>query len=681
MPRTSPAPSSRPISRPLLALVAMLLAVLGPALAYAQPDKSGKGLDLFALTGAPADPVTVSVTPSSDTLRPGGRLVLAVTLDHQPGWHSHTSDPNPPASWDFEAIPTVVKVSGPEGMLQGRIQWPEEHVITADLGGTGTPEPYAVYEGAATAFVPIQIPADARGTLDVTVAVGYQACDDTTCDRPQNETFTVSLTIDPAAPETPAVVTPPFDQFDAAAGYATLEAAGEPASTQASGGTDAAAATDDNKFAAAATRSLIAIGLLAAVGGFVLNLTPCVLPVIPIKVMTLVKHGGESRARTIGLGVWMALGVVAFWVAMGIPMAFISKGLDPSRLLFGNWWVTLAIGLVIAFLGVGIMGLFAINLPKAVYAVNPKADSPHGSFLFGVMTAILGLPCFGFVAGGLLAGAATMSALQIMTVFGGLGVGMALPYLVLAAFPQLLDRIPRTGPASELVKQVMGLLMFAGAAFFIAVGLNTLIRERPWLASNMSWWAVALFVAIAGAWLTLRTFQISKKPLPRVFFTVVALAGTLAFGWVAADFTSHAKTEYLARPTTGHSDEYTAGAWNEYTPARFEKALADGKVVMVDFTADWCINCKAYKRLVLDRDPVLSRTQAQDVVVFEADTTSKTDPANDLMEDLGITGIPHLAIYGPGLDQPLLSNNASAGEVLRRLNQAAGTQPTTSASR
>ena len=107
----------------------------------------------------------------------------------------------------------------------------------------------------------------------------------------------------------------------------------------------------------------------------------------------------------------------------------------------------------------------------------------------------------------------------------------------------------------------------------------------------------------------------------------------------------------------------------------------NGKVVMVDFTADWCINCKAYKRLVLDRDPVLTRTQAQDVVVFEADTTSKTDPANDLMEDLGITGIPHLAIYGPGLDQPLLSNNASAGEVLRRLNQAAGTEPTASASR
>ena len=673
--------SLRPVLGPLAHILCLVLALLvGAQTTLAQPERPDKSFGDFGFGAAPAAPVTVRVEPSASTLTPGGRLVLAVTLDHQPKWHSHTSNPQPPESWDFDAIPTVIKVAGPDGLLQGRIQWPEEHVITADLGGTGTPEPYAVYEGTATAFVPIQLPADAGGAIELTKSVSYQACDDTTCDRPQNETFTVFLTIDPTAPETPAVVTPPFDQFDAAAGYATLATATEPGTSETQGGADTADTSGLIEFKSAASRSLLALGFLAAVGGFVLNLTPCVLPVIPIKVLTLVKHGGESRARTIGLGVWMALGVVAFWVAMGVPMAFISKGLDPSRLLFGNWWVTLAIGLLIAFLGVGIMGLFTINLPKAVYAVNPKADSPHGSFLFGVMTAVLGLPCFGFVAGGLLVGAATMSAAQIMSVFGGLGVGMALPYLVLAAFPKLLDRIPRTGPASELVKQVMGLLLFAGAAFFIAVGIYTLILERPWLATNMKWWGAVLFIALAGLWLVFRTFQISKKPLPRVFFTIVAVAGSLSFGWFAADSTASSKATYLARAATGESDEYVAGAWNDYTPARYEKALADGKVVMVDFTADWCINCKAYKRLVLDRDPVLSRIQRDDVVVFEADTTSKTDPANDLMDDLGIAGIPHLAILGPGLASPLLSNSASGSEVVSRLDRAAG-NPSTSASR
>ncbi len=654
-------------------LIALLTVLSVAPIALAQPDKSGKSFSGFSSAAASEDPVTVSVEPSRTTVAPGGRVVIAVTLDHQPGWHSHTSEPKPPESWGFDATPTVVSVKGPDGLQQGPIQWPEEYIITADLGGTGTPEPYAVYDGAATAFVPLQLPPDARGTVELTVKVGYQACDDSTCDRPQNETFTVSLTVDEAAGTDPDLAGGLFDGFDADAGFASLAAAG---GAPADGGSEPAIGSDedpDGTVAESAADGLLIVGFLAAaLGGLVLNLTPCVLPVIPIKVMTLVKHGGEHRGRTLMLGFWMALGVVAFWLAMGVPMAFISKGLDPSRLLFGKWWITLAVGLIIALLGVGIMGLFTINLPKAVYAMNPRADSPHGSFLFGVMTAVLGLPCFGFVAGGLLLGAATMSALRIMTIFGGLGVGMALPYLVLAAYPQLLNRIPRTGPASELVKQVMGLLMFAGAAFFVAVGLYTLILERPWLATNMKWWGVVLFIGLAGGWLVLRTFQISKRPLPRVFFTVVALAGTLGFGWFAFDSTTLAKTEYLARAQVEGTDGYTLDAWNHYTPARFARAIADGRVVMVDFTAEWCLNCKAYKRAVLDREPVLSRVAAGDVVRFEADTTSDADPANEFMAELGIIGIPHLAIFGPGITSPLISRSATGAELVRRLDRAAG---------
>src|SRR5262249_30000328 len=136
--------------------------------------------------------------------------------------------------------------------------------------------------------------------------------------------------------------------------------------------------------------------------------------------------------RALTLGIWMALGVVAFWVAIGIPMAFFSA-IDPSQLIFGTWWVTFCLGLIIGAMGLGIMGMFTIQLPQRAYMINPKADTPFGSFLFGVMTAVLGLPCFGFVAGGLLAGATTMPTAAIMTVFLGLGLGMAIPYLILSA--------------------------------------------------------------------------------------------------------------------------------------------------------------------------------------------------------------------------------------------------------
>ena len=674
-----------------LCLLGLALIAVGAAPASAQPAKAGKGL---TGSGQPSrnGPVEVSVEASDAAVAPGGWVVVAVTLDHEPEWHAHTNDPQLPPSWEetgFAAIPTTIEVTGPAGIAIGQIQWPEAHAILLDLTGSGTPEPYEVFEGRAVAFVPVRIAGDgAAGATELQVEVGYQACDATTCDRPQKESYAVPLTIDPAGPTMPTLSVGDFTGFDpahltVAAGTAGPDAAQEGVGE---GGTPAAAGGDEVPTVetgggptffgipvpGGGIIGLVGLGIVGAIGGLVLNLTPCVLPVIPIKVMTLVKHGGEHRSRTLVLGAWMALGVVAFWVAIGLPMAFLNSALDPSRFIFGNWWVTLGLGLLIAFLGVGIMGLFVINLPKSVYAVNPKADTAHGSFLFGVMTAVLGLPCFGFVAGGLLAQAATMPASQIMAVFGGLGVGMAAPYLVLAAFPQLVGRIPRTGPASELVKQVMGLLLLAAAAFFFAVGIHTLIAERPWMATNMKWWGAVVFIAAAGLWLTLRTFQITKRPGRRAVFTLLSLAGTLGIGWFAADSTADSKARHLALATTEGTSDYVQGVWNHYTPARFEKAIADGKVVVVDFTAEWCINCKAYKRTVLDRDPVASRLARADVVTFEGDTTSNTDPSNALMEELGLTGVPQLVIWGPAIDTPLVSNNAPPGEVVRRVDQAAG---------
>ena len=219
----------------------------------------------------------------------------------------------------------------------------------------------------------------------------------------------------------------------------------------------------------------------------------------------------------------MAIGVVAFWAGIGIPAALFTAAADPSR-IFGIWWLTLGIGLLIALMGVGIMGLFTIQLPAAAYAVNPKADTAWGSFLFGVMTGVLGLPCFGFVAGALLAGSATLPPATIMIIFTSMGVGMAAPYLVLAAKPSLVERIPRTGPASELVKQVMGLLLLAAAAYFIGSGLIALVIDYPYLAKQLHWWVVAL-CAVLLVWL-------ADKDLRFVECAVLAL-GLLVFFWLA----------------------------------------------------------------------------------------------------------------------------------------------------
>jgi len=431
---------------------------------------------------------------------------------------------------------------------------------------------------------------------------------------------------------------------------------------------------------------ILMLALLSAVGGFILNLTPCVLPVIPIKVMTISQHAG-SPGRSLVLGLWMATGVVAFWLGLGLPVAFVSTVTDPSR-IFGFWWVTLGIGLLIALMGVGIMGLFSINLPKVAYMVNPKADTAGGSFMFGVMTAVLGLPCFGFVAGALLAGAATLPPLVILVIFASLGVGMAAPYLVLSAKPGWVEKLPRTGPASELVKQVMGFLLLAAAAYFIGSGLIALVADRPWIARQLHWWTVAIFVAIAGLWLIVRTFQITGRPVPRAAFTLLAMAiGAATFAYVI-DSTAKARENYQERAAAiaaaEGEGELVTTAWINYNPRLLERAREEGYVVVMDFTAEWCLNCKALKAAVLEREPVRSALRTDDVISMKVDLTSTSAPGWGKLQELGETGIPLLVVYGPGLEDRWQSNAYTSGQVMAALERAradrdvAGSEPNAS---
>jgi thiol:disulfide interchange protein DsbD len=405
---------------------------------------------------------------------------------------------------------------------------------------------------------------------------------------------------------------------------------------------------------------MVLLLLLSAVGGFVLNLTPCVLPVIPIKVMTLTQHAGNP-GRALYLGSWMAIGVVAFWLGIGVPAIIFASFADPSK-IFGIWWLTLAIGVILGALALGLMGMFSITLPQKAYMVNPNADNAGGSFLFGVMTGVLGLPCFGFVAGSLLTAAATWGPLTTLGVFAGIGVGMAAPYLVLAAKPDWLKAVPKTGPASELVKQVMGLLLLAAAMFFVGSGVIAFIAGHPeWILSMpwwwrvAHWWLIALLAFAAGAWLIVRTFGITKKPIRRAVFSVVGLILGGAAVAYAADATTKARHDF----------------WLPFTEASYAAALDDGRVVVIDFTAEWCLNCKALKALVLNRDPVKSLLRGDaGVGAMTADLTSVQAPGWEKLRALGQTGIPLLVIMGPGLESPWMNNGYTAGQVLEALEAA-----------
>lgn len=672
---------------PIFALIAAMLGMLGWTLS-ATPC-------LAAPTQGAADRLVVR----HPTVAPGQETALAVVLEHAAGWHTwpNAAVSLPEALEDF-TIRTLVQAADPAalppGLALGKTQYPgTKDQPVADPTGEKPTITVPLFSGSAPVFIPIRVGAATKpGSYDLKISVRYQSCNDKTCLMPVDETRTVTLTVgaERAAEVEPAIFstlkpgdfegtsTPPPAATSAPVPTATPPQVPPGASLA---GTNLFGYTLPNP---GGVGGLIVIALVSALGGFVLNLTPCVLPVIPIKILTLTQHAG-SPGRALTLGLWMAFGVVSFWTLIGVPMAFVSSSFDPSRFIFGTWQVTLVLGLVIALMGLGIMGLFVINLPQSIYAVNPKADSPWGSFLFGVMTAVLGLPCFGFVAGGLLAGAATLPWYTIMVIFAGLGVGMAAPYLVLAARPNLLKFIPRTGPASELVKQVMGLLLMAAAAFFIAAGIKSLLAERPYLAGVMSWWTVTFFVVIAALWMTARTWQITKTTPPKVLVPVFALlliGGALVF---TTGLTSSEKEDWTKRSAQSKTEDgvsLIAGAWQPWTPARLEAAKAAGKVIIVDFTADWCINCKFLKRTVLDRDPVRARIAAPTHSMLEADLSQRSAPGWKYLEEAtGQSGVPTLLIYGPGLASPIVFNAYTPENVIQALDKAAGSPGLTDAHR
>lgn len=677
-------------------LLVALLALTPPAGATPQDDKNPFGSLGTVGSGSQAggggsdfgdsrDVVGLTFRLQRESAPPGAVVPAAVILDIEPGWHIWTDESTTlEGTVEFDgAIRTVLSTSELVGLTTGGVEWPEPHSVSADLGYG--PQDYAVFEGRAVILVDLIVDADAAPGSEASarIALEFQACDDATCLMP---TFdpphgTVRLKVDPAQPATiPAEgVFEGWTPKAAPSGTGTANTAGATDGTKPADVAPAPAegASGSTFFGVSVPKGQGAIGLVLLIlmgvaGGFVLNLTPCVLPVIPIKIMTISQHAGTS-GRALSLGLWMALGVFAFWFLIGLPVAFLTTFTDPSA-LFGIWWVTLGIGLLIGVMGIGIMGLFSFQLPQSVYMVNPKADNAGGSFLFGVMTAVLGLPCFGFVAGALLAGTAALPAYVTLLIFGSIGVGMALPYLVLSARPSLVERIPRTGPASELVKQVMGLLLIAAAAYFVGSGLIGLTAEMPWMGKQIHWWAIAFAMIVAGFWLCVRTFQITSGWGARIVWTAVAIVFAFVPTWYAvlASEKAHETWVALASVRDGGSTGYSTSVWNPYTPERLAAARNDGKTVIVDFTAEWCLNCKALKAAVLDKDPVRSRiADDPDVVAFTADNTSRNAPGWKLMEELGQTGIPLLAIWGPEDEKlaPWQSNAYTSGQVMEALDQ------------
>jgi len=631
--------------------------------------------------------VDVTVAADRATVAPGGTVLIAVTFEHSEGFHIHTNSPVvPPELADFVPIPTKIKVTLPATVgVVGSIAWPKPVSITVSLGEK--PAPYLVFDSIAVAFVPVTLAANASGTIDIPLKISYQACNEVTCLAPESTSKTVTITVSSEGGVAPLLTNPPFDSYKPAASdnsgdrATSLPPSGASTSTSGSSaaqrlpGQTATPAVESGKleFPFFGTQfsidprgvsGLSLLVLLAIAGGFLLNVMPCVLPVLPLKIVALANAAGTKR-RTLILGLAMCAGVILFWLALGAVIA-LSTGFKSTSQIISMWWFAVGIGVLMIVMGISLLGTFNVQVPKWAYAINPRHDTIYGSAMFGVLTAVLATPCVAPLAATAMGWAAFQPPFITMLIFSAIGVGMAIPYFVLAANPHWVAKVPRAGAGSELMKQTMALFMFAVAAFFIGVGLQTLLVRSPYLGGVLHWWFVTVLVLIACAWMVVRLWQIRAGTASRVVFTLVGIG--LGYAGVAFSLYQTRLARAVPTATTGQSH----GIWQTYTPELLERSLAEGKVVVVDFTAEWCLNCVAFE-IILNQSEVQEALKKPDVVPIIADLTSEVyedgtpNPAWAYMRSLREVGPPILVIYGPGRTEPFKANSYTKQVVLDQI--------------
>jgi len=623
-----------------------------PAMAQPTPVESLEsapegGVGSSSLAAQSQQVVAARTIWSSPQASPGSQRVLAVRVDIAPTYHINPQKDQIPGDVSYLIPTTLEVVQPPAGVRIGAIQFPQAHEV--HIAFAEKSQTLMAYEGAVTLYVPVTVEPDVPlGKMTIRLKLGYQACDANNCLFPQTLDLDAVLEIVPpgtAAPQADASLFAGFDPagFDVPAGI--------PA-----GANDSPVISFDlfgYSFSLDPTGMLGTTLLLsiAALGGFLLNLTPCVLPVIPLKIMGLSQSAG-NRARCFMLGVAMSAGVVAFWLGLGVAISAVS-GFTAANQLFQYPVFTITVGVVIAVMAVGMCGLFAVRLPRFVYAINPKHDSYAGSFGFGMMTAVLSTPCTAPFMGAAAAWAATQAPATTLATFAAIGLGMALPYLVLSAYPKLVDRMPRTGPASELLKQVMGLCMLAAAAYFVGVGLSSMWAKPPLPPSRVYWWPVMALLFAAGAWLAWRTIRITPAATKRGIF-----AGLGAILMIASAYGGFALTK------KGPIE------WVYYTPERFEAALQNGQVVVMDFTAEWCLNCKWLEKNILGQKKVAQMLSDEGVVPIRVDLTGNNDTGNRMLQRTGRLTIPLLVVYASDGGEVFKSDFYTADQVLEAIKTA-----------
>jgi thiol:disulfide interchange protein len=601
---------------------------------------------------------------NSSTVRPGESAELLITAI-------------PPANGHLYALaardnkigtkPFLIAVESASGLVT--------HAATTDAPTKTENSPVfgaLIYHDAPVTWkLLIDVPKNATpGEYPISGMLGYQACEfngpgNSTCELPRAVNFAGTLKVgDQASQNSAALTFSPGESYrkaaQAAAAFADRldqeaknppapAAKPEPAATRPEAKESVLRATDHYELSritldSSSRGSLSYYLAIAFVGGLILNLMPCVLPVIGLKVMSFVEQTGKSRTHALVLNLWFAAGIVSVFVLLGV-LAVVFKLSWGAQ--FGSTAFNVVVAAVVFAMALSLLGVWEVPIPGffGSGSVNSAAakEGPLGAYLKGVVTTVLATPCTAPFMASAVAWAVAQTVPTTLAVFATLGIGMASPYVLVGVFPELLRFLPKPGPWMETFKQVSGFVLL-GTVVFILSFIDALAVVPT----------LALLLGIAVA-----CWRVARTPLTAEYGermkawayagAIVAVFGLISFGG-------------LYRMATSSSDT----AWQPFSLEKLKQVAVDeGRTVLVDFSAEWCLNCKFFERTVLHTKPVEQAIAGSGAVTMYGDFTKYPPEIEQTIKALGANGVPVIAIFpGDAPYEPIVFRGGYTSEKL-----------------
>ncbi len=661
----------------LVALAIVLAVVFETGRVWAQVQQVVTGYSAFAGSDneqsgeiSQAKKVTVQVVAGKSKAMGSNHFVLGVVLDIKQGYHLYAN----PKRGEF-GIDTKIEPQATAGLRFGKVIYPVgirevDKVLNASNN---------IYKGRAVCYVPVTISDTSKKNFAVKLKLSGQLCSDAgTCElwddkvQTQVNLSTGLVNIDTQAGSNAQQVMF-FKGLDVgsvvwnemqgvkgengAQGKGRTKAIAGTASEKSTGGTKNRSGAHGAKEAGKFSSDEWVLPILAAFAmGVIFNLMPCIWPILPIIIMTLMKQctaeeGHEpDRAKSIRTGLAFAGGVMTVFIGLGILMAVFNMMWGE---MFQITWFKFVLLVVVYLLTLSTFGMFEIVLPSSVSNISVVRGGYLGAFAMGMLATVLGTPCGAGLLSVILAWTASKPAVVTIIVFIIMGTGMGMPYVLLTSFPKLLNRMPRAGNWMLRLKQIMGFMMLGFSVWLLS--LFPPVWQVPLL----------YFCVLMGfcVWMGFTAVNHSTPATKRTVVRFIALLLVVLGGLAMQKYVSSKEKE------ADHSAVSTV-KWYEQL-ANYKK---QGRSVIVKFTANWCKNCAEVKHFVYDTPEFKKKLRDTNTALIIVDMSYGDARAKKMTQELGGPGQPlPFAVVFPGgrYDRPItLSGLYSLQDAMQALDKA-----------